>query len=271
MGRGAHPTLKKKNPVFTFGGCSNEDEASLPSRTQPKSALTEAVRRPLKKQTSFREEVATRTIHEEQPFDDVFESDDDIEENAIDDDDDSSDWEDSNEDSGHASIDEKTFFQPVDSRRSLITTMLHQNDRANVLANAASKPKRSPNGPSLAASVKSDAIKSISENPRYGNAQTPAQPVVNAGTSPQHVVHSPRTSRRRMLKLELTASLRRGLLLERQQKFKTAKAVLRRRHTAHDMADLKQKIHMDKDDKDANASWNEYFGTGLGEYHSKGW
>lgn len=73
-----------------------------------------------------------------------------------------------------------------------------------------------------------------------------------------------------MLATELTVSLRQNLFCKRQQKSQT---VLRRRNTAHDMADLKQypeKVHMDKDDKDANASWNEYFGD-LGEYHSKGW
>jgi hypothetical protein len=300
MGRGPKPTLlKKKNPVFTFGGSSNEEDASLPNRSQPKSALTESIQRPPKKQTSFREEVATRTIHEEQPFDDdVFESDDDIDESAIDDDDDSSDWEDSNEDSGHASIDDKTFFQRVDSRpnltsrRSLITTMLHQNDRANALATAASKstsalrrsPRASPNGPSLATSVESDdesalmmksgGLKPISEHPRFGNTRTPAQPIARAATTPHQLALSPRTTRRNMLATELTVSLRQNLLWERQQKSQTANAVLKRRHTAHDMADLKQypeKVHMDKDDKDANASWNEYFSTGLGEYHSKGW
>lgn len=300
MVRNAQPPLKKKNPVFTFGGSSNEDEASLPSRSQPRSALTESIQRPPKKQTSFREEVATRTIQEEQPFDDdVFESDDDdIDESAIDDDEDSSDWEDSN-DSGHASIDEKTFFQRVDSRpnltsrRSLITTMLHQNDRANaLLATAASKstpvlkrsPRASPNGPSLAASLESDdgsalmmksgGLKPIAENPRFGGARTPAQPIARATTIPHQLALSPRTTRRNMLATELTVSLRQNLLWERQQKSQTANAVLKRRHTAHDMADLKQypeKVHMDKDDKDANASWNEYFSSGLGEYHSKGW
>lgn len=301
MGRGVQLNHKKKNPVFHFGGSSNEDDASLPRRSQHKSALTESIQRPPKKQTSFREEVATRTIHEDQPFDDdVFESDDDIDESAIDDDDDSSDWEDSNEDSGHASIDDKTFFQRVDSRpnltsrRSLITTMLHQNDRANALANAAASqstsalkrsPRASPNGPSLAASVESDdggalmmksgGLKPISENPRFGNARTPAQPISRAATTPHQLALSPRTTRRNMLATELTVSLRQNLLWERQQKSQTANAVLKRRHTAHDnMADLKQypeKVHMDKDDKDANSSWNEYFSSGLGEYHSKGW
>jgi hypothetical protein len=292
MGRGAHPTLKKENPVFTFGGCSNEDEASLPSRTQPKSALTEAIQRPPKKQILFREEVATRTIHEEPPFDDdVFESADDIDQSAIDDDDDSSDWVDCNEDSGDASIDEKTF-QRVDSRSNLTSrrsTVLHENDRANALANAASKsmsafkrpPRASPNGPSLAASVESDdgalmmksgGLKSISEKPRFGNARTSAQPIARTSATPHQPALSPRTARRKMLESELTVSLREKLLWE--QKSQTANAVLKRRPTAQDMADPKQypeKVHMDKDDKDANASWNEYFGTGLGEYHSKGW
>jgi hypothetical protein len=66
-------------------------------------------------------------------------SDDYIDESAIDDDDDSSDWEDSIEDSGKSSMDDK-YFQRVDSnanltsRRSLIAFMLAQSDdRARTL------------------------------------------------------------------------------------------------------------------------------------------
>jgi hypothetical protein len=294
---------KKKNTVFSFGGSSNEEESSLPQKMksqQPTSALTESIQKPLanKKQTSFKEEVATRTIKEEQPFDDdVFETDeeDEIDESAIDDDDDSSDWEDSIEDSGNASIDEKTFFQRVDSRpnltsrRSLITTMLHQNDRANALANAASKSTpamqrsltASPNCPSVAPSPDSDdasplmmkmGLKPIAEIPQPG-----AQPIIKTttNTTPHQMALSPRTTRRNMLATELTVSLRQHLLWERQQKSQTANAVLKRRHTAHDVANLKQypeKVHMDKEDKEGiNASWNQYFSQGLGEYHSKGW
>src|SRR6202012_3490010 len=63
---------QKKKAVFHFGGSSNEDENSLPHRMPVKSALTENIQRPLaaKKQTSFQEEVATRTIQEEQVFED---------------------------------------------------------------------------------------------------------------------------------------------------------------------------------------------------------
>lgn len=286
---------KKKNAVFTFGGSSNEDESSPPKRVKPSSALTESLHKPPKKQTSFKEEVATRTIQEEQAFDDdVFETDEDeIDESAIDDDDDSSDWEDSVEDSGNVSIDEKTFFQRVDSRpaltsrRSLITTMLHQNDRANALATQASKSTpalhrsrtTSPNGPSLAASPDSDdapplmmkkGLKTIAEIPR-----SKAQPIImtTTNTTPHQAALSPRTTRRNMLATELTVSLRQHLLWERQQKSQTVNAVLKRRHTAHDVANLKQypeKVHMKKDDE-PTASWNQYFSHGLGEYHSKGW
>jgi hypothetical protein len=293
---------KKRSAMFSFGGSSNEDESSLPTNIKSNSALTNGIQRPsvAKKQTSFKEEVATRTIQEEQPFDDdVFETDDEdeIDESAIDDEDDSSDWEDSVEDSGNPSIDEKTFFQRVDSRpnltsrRSLITTMLHQNDRANTLAQAAATSRStpalqrsrttSPNGPSLAASPDSDdaaplmmkkGLKPIAEIPRSS-----AQPIIQTttNTTPHQQALSPRTTRRKMIYDELTVSLRQHLVWEHRQKSQTANAVLKRRHTTQDVANLKQypeKVHMESKEGDGvNASWNQYFGNGLGEYHSKGW
>lgn len=293
---------QKKNPMFSFGGSSNEDESSLPQKMQRPSALLSQLQRPAtqKKQTSFQEEVATRTLDDQQYSDDVFETDeDDVDESAIDDDDDSSDWEDSAEESGNASIDDRTFFQRVDSkpnlttRRSLITTMLHQADRANAMADAASRSTpalqrsrtSSPNGPSLAASIESDdgsmlmmkkknPLKSIPEIPRSGAApQAIVQPTSNPGY--HQLALSPRTTRRNMLATELTVSLRQHLLWERQQKSSTANAVLKRRHTAHDVANLKdypQKPHMNKEnDEVLNNSWNQYFNSGVGEYHSKGW
>jgi hypothetical protein len=292
---------KKPQAKFSFGGSSNEDESSLPQKMKTHSALADSTQRTLtaKKQTSFKEEVAAQTIKEEHAYeDDVFETDEDeIDESAIDDDDDSSDWEDSIEDSGNPSIDEKTFFQRVDSRpnltsrRSLITTMLHQNDRANALATAAAASRStpalhrsrtsSPNGPSLAASPDSEdnsplmmknGLKPISEIPRSA-----AQQIIQTTTNltPHQLALSPRTTRRNMLASELTVSLRQHLLWERKQKSQTANAVLKRRHTAHDVANLKQypeKVYMDQNDREGNkSSWNEYYGQGLGEYHSRGW
>ncbi|PBP15511.1 hypothetical protein BUE80_DR013749 [Diplocarpon rosae] len=291
------PVQPKKQAMFSFGGSSNEEESSLPR--QMKSSAP-AGSRPPNKVTSFKEEIATRTIKEESPFDDdVFETEDEdeIDESAIDDDDDSSDWEDSVEDSGNPSIDEKTFFQRVDSRpnltsrRSLITTMLHQNDRASALvtaATAAVAPRStpalhrsrtsSPSGPSLAASPDSDeaglvmkkGLKSIAEIPRSA-----AQPIIptTTNTIPHQLALSPRTTRRNMLASELTVSLRQHLLWERKQKSQTANAVLKRRHTAQDVANLKQypdKVYMDQEGSN-KATWNDYYGQGLGEYHSRGW
>ncbi|CAG8956536.1 hypothetical protein HYFRA_00003924 [Hymenoscyphus fraxineus] len=295
---------KKKTAMFSFGGSSNEEESSLPHNMAngvPNALMRSPV---VRKQTSFREELASRTIQEESSAlsDDVFETDDEdeIDESAIDDDDDSSDWEDSVEDSGNPSIDEKTFFQRVDSRpaltsrRSLITTMLHQNDRASALAQAAANTSRStpallrsrttsPNGPSLAASPDSDdasplmmkrnspGLKPIAEIPRSS-----AQPILAVPTTgPLQLALSPRTTRRKMINDELTVSLRQHLVHEHRQKSQTANAVLQRRHTTQDVANLKQypeKVHMNNKDGDAlNNSWNQYFGQGLGEYHSKGW
>ncbi len=62
----------------------------------------------------------------------------------------------------------------------------------------------------------------------------------------------PRTTRRNMLSTELTESLRRHLLWERSQKSSTANAVLKRRHTSHDVANLRQypeRVHMDRDNR----------------------
>jgi hypothetical protein len=234
-----------------------------------------------KKQASFREEAVAvsirEPIQEEQTFDDdVFAADEeDIDESAIDDDDDSSNWESSSEDGNNVGVDEDTMFQRLDSRprlalrRSLLTAALHQNDSTNGLMNQAAQASRStpalqrsrtssPNGPSLAASPDSDEapltmkrppLKAIAEVPRTG-----PQPITMTTTNnlPHPIPHSPRTTRRNMLATELTVSLRQHLLWERQQKSQTANAVLKRRHTAHDVA-------------------NQYFNQGLGEYHSKGW
>jgi len=198
------------------------------------------------------------------------------------------------EDSGKSSVDDKNLFQRVDSRpnltsrRSMLTTMLHQNDRAAALSNIASKSTpamhrsrtSSPQGPSVPASPDSDDNAPLTMKNRLRPGQqiprSAAQPIIMTTTNAtgHQAALSPKTTRRNMLATELTASLRRHLLWERQQKNQTAAAVLKRRHTAHDVANLKQypeKAHMDSDDQEAHASWNQYFGQGLGEYHSKGW
>ncbi|KAG5979120.1 hypothetical protein E4U55_005545 [Claviceps digitariae] len=221
-----------------------------------------------------------------------------VDESAIDDDDDSSDWEDSVEDSGKSSVDDK-FFQRVESkvnltsRPSLITLMLAQSERARTLGSQSHtsqstsaiqrmrggashpglgiSPNDSDEGPLMMKGMRPSMLKPISEIPRSS-----AQPIpVTATNIPFQAPLSPRTTRRNMLATELTESLRRHLLWERQQKTMTAKAALKRRHTAHDVANLKQfpdKVCLKPSEDDEARSWNSNFcKETMNGYHSKGW
>ncbi|GJD00782.1 DUF1752 domain containing protein [Colletotrichum higginsianum] len=287
----------KRKMMFQVGGSSEED-SSLKSAlaSQPGSLITGQ-----KKTTSFADHVSTRMINDDNSAIADDSETDYVDESAIDDDDDSSDWEDSIEDSNKSSIDEKTFFQRVDSkvnltsRRSLITLMIEQKDRTSKnLGNIASQSTSAlpwsrtshPAPPTLAVSpndsddaplmmkrgIRSSPLKPITEVPRSA-----AQPIhATASHSHLQAALSPRTTRRNMLATELTESLRRNLLWERQQKSSTANAVLKRRHTSHDVANLKQypeKVCLK--DEDAPTTTNpQYFSKdtdNFGGYHSKGW
>lgn len=288
------PVPQQKSKMFQVGGSSEADDSLKSALHIPRAGSTLNAQ---KKTASFSNQVVTQTfassaISEQSETDYVDES-------AIDDDDDSSDWEDSVEDSGKSSVDEKFNFQRVDSkvnltsRRSLITLMLAQgSSRPQKLGNAASqstsalpRTRANLNGPSLVASPNDSdeaplmmkrgnrgppPMRSINEIPRSA-----AQPI-NAVATGMHyqAALSPRTTRRNMLATELTESLRRQLLWERSQKSQTANAVLKRRHTSQDVANLKQypeRPYMK--DNDANASsWDNYFSKNqFTGYHAKGW
>ena len=279
---------KKNAGLFLLGGSSGEDDSSFEEQMSnvPQSSLSAALKCSVteKKQTSFRDEVESRTIGQRHSEDeDVFESDDeeedeeDISESAIEDEDDS-EWEDSASESGAMSPSDKNMFQRVDSRpnltsrRSLLTTLIHQPDRAAALAQLATKSTTavhrsrtsSPNGPSVASSLDEDSM--MADHPR-------SKPIIITTSNTHPPALSPRTTRRNMLATELTESLRKHLLWERQQKNTTANAVLKRRHTAHEMANLHKYPGSSPSSGTAskNNSWNHYFDHGLGEYHQKGW
>jgi hypothetical protein len=123
-------------------------------------------------------------------------------------------------------------------------------------------------GPLMMKDIYQPTPKSTTEAPRSS-----AQPIA-APTAPIPIqaALSPRTTRQNMLETELTESLRRQLLLERQQKSSTANAVLKHRHTSHDVANLKQfpgKVCM-KGTENMNAS-SCYQVFDPDNYHSKGW
>lgn len=200
----------------------------------------------------------------------AIESDDDddavFDESAIDDDDESSEWEDSNEESGKSSVDSKLNFKRIDSsanltsRRSLITLGLAQsNDYQNNQRNpriasqstsALPRTRTAPNGPMISPNDSDEAPLMMKRGPRAPPPMKPineiprsaAQPIMTTtnGVAAHQTMLSPKTTRRNMLASELTESLRRNLLWERSQKSATVNAVLKRRHTSHDVANLKQ-------------------------------
>ena len=107
-------------------------------------------------------------------------------------------------------------------------------------------------------------LRPVAEIPQSGSAQSIIQTTTNG-------YDSPRTTRRNMLASELTVSLRQDLLWERQQKTQTANAV-KRRHTAHDVANLKQypdKVHMDKNGDEMHTNYNDCFSVTI--HHPFGW
>ncbi|KAL8353813.1 hypothetical protein RB601_003578 [Gaeumannomyces tritici] len=211
----------------------------------------------MKRQASFSSRFVTREA-------------DDVDESAIDGDDDSSYWEDSNDEGGKSSIDEKTF-QRVDSkvnltsRRSLITLMLERNDRQVKLGNGASQSTSAIHqgrpqlqGPSFVASPNdSDDSPPIMKKGSLAAHLKPVNkiprlPIPTPAHNTHHQeVHSPKTVRRNMISTELTESLRRNLVLERSQKSSTVNAVLERRHTSHDTVDISREAQYFGHDSDS--------------------
>lgn len=292
----AVPTAPKKK-MFQIGG-SSEEESSLKSAfASPRnSKLTTQ-----KKATSFANHLTTTIPSVSSSA--IMEDDEvSFDESAIESDDDD-EWEDSNEDSGTNSVDEKTFFKRVDStanlpsRRSLISLALENNMARPNLGGVASQsttaiPHRnrpSLHGPSVVASPNDsdDApltmkrqprgapMRSINEIPRSTVQPRPIMTTAPNGVSQQPMALSPRTTRRNMLATELTESLRRDLLHERSQ--------LKRRHTSTNIVNLAQQArqpqsqsqqpYMNRHNGDMNASsWDQDFSRdAFAGYHSKGW
>ena len=294
---------KKKAAKFVIGCSSDEGgESSSEANTfQPHSYLSDQLRKsgPAKKQVTLQGGItpAKPVVDRAYESEDVFPSedeedgdDDEVSESAIDDEDEDA-WEDSDTEDGRAAaLEEKHLFQRVDSRanltsrRSLLTTMMHEKDRKQELASVAAlrspsllrrSRTTSPNGPSLAASPDEGAgmVKVA------GRPIPQPKPIIMTTSNLHAPPYSPRTTRRNMLTTELTESLRKHILWERQQKNVTANAALKRRHTSHDVKNLKQypkgqhreRILEKKEETSKTNSWNHYFDNGLLEYHQKGW
>ena len=294
---------KKKTAKFMLGCSSDEggESPSEPNTFQARSYLSEELKKssigkkqePPQSAITLGRQILDRAYESEEVFesgDDEDDCDDDVSESAIDDNDDEA-WEDSDTEDVHARVvEEKDYFRRDDShtkltsRRSLLTTMMHEKDRKQELASiAAMRPTSllrrsrttSPNGPSLATSP-DDAASHVN----LGARPIPQPKPIIMTTSNLHAPpYSPRTTRRNMLTTELTESLRKHILWERQQKNVTANAALKRRHTSQDVKNLRQyprtnlreQVSCRREDTSKRSSLNNYFDNGLQEYHQKGW
>lgn len=277
--------------MFMLGGSSEDDDGSFEDRRQ--SQLKQNLNAPdqkrpqsTRKTLSFRDEIESRNManrsHEDEEVfessDEEEEEEDDLGESAIDsdeddDDDDEGDWEDDASESNDNTVN-APLFQRVDSkpnlvsRRSLLTTLMSEGDRAAAFQNMASRSTpalRRSRTSKVSSSPEDEAVIDPSKAV-LGPEMTRSKPIIMTTSNGHHqMALSPRTTRRNMLASEMTESLRKHVLWERQQKKATANAVLKRRHTAHNLVNLQQWPGQGN----GQTSWN--FGNGPGGYHEVGW
>lgn len=166
--------------------------------------------------------------------------------------------EDDNKSCGIGRSNKREMFQRVTSKpnlRSLLTTLIHENGRATALQNAALRsapvihPHRTPNG-------------AVGSSPRKNVLQGFPQPSIMTASNTHSPVPSLRSTRINMFSKELTGSLRKGLLWERETQSSTFNAV-RRKHTT-----IKNLQNYPIENRN---SCSFHFDAGLQDYHQRGW
>ncbi|KAF2623489.1 DUF1752-domain-containing protein [Macroventuria anomochaeta] len=280
--------MKKKQPMFTLGGSSDEDASSSLEAYSlaQRSSLSENLRKAgsMRKTTSFANQISLRQYQEAIcESEGAIESDsDEPDESAIEEEDSGDDWEDDDEEadeSHQSSMQATSMFPRVDSKpnltshRSLLTTMMHEGDRAQAMQNAAQRQQppsirrsrtTTPNGPSIGNSPQEDSGLMMRQQ------ASRAKPIIMTTSNVHPPALSPRTTRRLMLQNELSGSLRQNLLWERQQKNATTNAAMRRAATTTDLQGMSTMAQPQPTHTSAKNP-NSYFDQGLGSYHTKGW
>ena len=163
--------------------------------------------------------------------------------------------EDGDKSCGLARSNKEEMFQRVTSKpnpRSLLTTLIRENGPATALQNTASRSApaihrhRTPNGSS----------------PRKNALQGFPQPSIMTASNTHSPVPSLRSTRINMISKELTGSLRKGLLRERETQSSTFNAVKRRHTTIKNL----QNYPIENGN-----SCSFRFDAGLQDYHQRGW
>jgi len=241
------------------------------------------------KQISFKDVVTERRIQKDtKNHEGAIESSDEEDDTdkvinpAIDEDEegDGDEWEDWNSDGGEA-VQEPHVFRRVDSRPGLVSrqstlTLALQKSQAGLnRAYSQTAIHWTRASSSHAEAIAASALEEEDGMMMQSSLQRPID-IPPPSASGKRMAHSPRTTRRNMLSTELTESLRKNLLWERQQKSQTANAFLKRSRNAQSMANLQSPNAAPlqwpsllwKSSK--NNSSNHYFHDPW-EYHTKGW
>jgi hypothetical protein len=296
----------KKPGMFQLGVSSEDDESSFehrpsalkppPARSSLSHSLSQhqngAAKGQPKKTTSFRDIVEQRRMDSDADADegaiatDSEEEDEDAGDSALYDDEESEegDWEDdlpSDEDKTPAQ--EPPTFRRVESRPdlvsrpSMLSMQLDHKRRTSGLQNEASRSSpairrtlraTSHNGPSIPGSPEDH---DEDQGLMMRGAKSQPRPIAIVPANTNSLAHSPRTTRRNMLSTELTESLRKNLLWERQQKSQTVNAFLKRNRNAQSMANLQTVKQPPKQpEQRSNNSWNQEFDNPW-EFNAKGW
>ena len=193
------------------------------------------------KRTHFHEIVDTKIL----PAPQTEETDDEDEDSAVMSDDDDDEWEDSGSESENVREDDHLFDKREDthltSRPSMLSTLFKSKSdynlpsqafrASNTFVRSRTSPSQTPRPQPISPSADNLAL------------HIPPQPVLSGNDAfSQPIPASPRTTRRKMLASELSESLRRNLLWERQHRTMTnnTAAAIKRRHTSNDLARLKE-------------------------------
>lgn len=271
----------QKGGGFFVGDSSGEDESSFEDRmsSQPgQSSLTIALKP--KKQLSFKDIVESRKLNDKSHEDEeVFEESDDeedVSDSAIDDSEDEAEddeaWEDDADDDGDGS-DNTTFKRRgsqsnLVSRRSLLTTMMNQGDRA-----AAFEEQAMRSAPALRRSKTSTNVHTEESATAADLPRTSSRPILRTRSDLHSLVSSPKTTRRNMLSTEIDEGLRKSILHERLQKKATVSAYTKRVQSARNLTTLSHQIQPEEvksQDDESRATYDPY-GQGIGAYHQAGW
>lgn len=284
----------KKAGMFQLGASSEDDDSSFenrPSALKPppaRSSLSHSLTRqqmsnaPAKKHTSFREIVEQHKKDSDAEADEGAIASDSEDDSVFEDEEE--DWEDTPSEDEKLALNAPTTFRRVESRPDLVSRpsmlsfQIEQRRRAssglqNEISHSQPALRRSrvstPTGPSMPGSPDDH---DDDGGLMMRGAGTQPRPIVMSQPSQQSMAHSPRTTRRNMLSTELTESLRKNLLWERQQKSQTVNAFIKRNRNAQSMANLQTAALQPplQPEHKSNNSWGQEFENPW-EFNTKGW